>query len=298
MSSYLSNQDQAFYGVDAATPQQVWQASALIDGFLVRPEGLVFASDSRGAPCYMTGADPSGSFALETAIAPGLNVSATVTGWVTPDLVGEVVIAERVPAASTEALVISAVSSQTVTFASVMAPHAAGAALETGLVIMEQRQLPKRRPIARVAKSPIVRLISGLGRYGFGRRSEQFTGYGPEINLLATLQAFGSTPQWIPFDVTQASFSRATDEVWIPAGMYLDYFSEVQLRYVAGYAVAPRPVKQACAALVQSILDFPEAAANVLSIQAGGTAIKKASASLMNPDILSMLSPFDAHQFY
>ena len=141
-------------------------------------------------------------------------------------------------------MVVSAVSGQTVTFASVLAAHAAGATLESGLVIMEQRQLPKRRPIARVAKSPIVRLISGLGRYGFGRRSDQFTGYRPEINMLATLQAFGSTPQWIPFDVTQASVSQATDEVWIPAGMYLDYYSEVQLRYVAGYPVAPLPVSR------------------------------------------------------
>ena len=45
-------------------------------------------------------------------------------------------------------------------------------------------------------------------------------------------------------------------------------------------------------------MTFPEAASNVLSIQAGGTVIKKASASLMSPDVLSMLSPFDAHLFY
>ena len=298
MSVYLSDGDLAGYGIPNATSAQIGQASALIDGYLSRPEGLLFTADPRGSPCYMTGSTASGQLELAAAVAPGLNVSVAVTGWVTPDLVGEMVIADRAgQTPAPEALVITAVAGQVVTFASVLANHASGAILETGMVLYEERSLPAKRPIARISRSPIVRLLSGMGRYGFGRRSQQFAGF-PQPDLIAVLAQFGSTPPWIPFDVTQAAVSPRTDEVYIPAGLYLDSFSDVRLRYVAGYPTPPTPVKQVCASLVQTIADFPEMASNVLTLQAGGTVIKRGAASLLSDEMKSSLAPFEAHLFY
>ncbi len=297
MSVYLNSFDLIAANI-SPTPDQIVSASALIDAFLARPEGLLYTTDSRGAPCYMTGANPTGSLKLTAPIVPGSDVTATVEGWVTQDLVGEVLIADRAsqPAAP-EALVVTAISGQTVTFGTVLAAHAEGAVLETGLVIYEERNLPRRRPIARVSRSPIVRLLAGSGRYGFGRRSDQFSGaFQPE--MIACLAQFGSTPQFIPFDVTQASVNPGTDEIWIPAGLYLDNFTDVRLRYIAGYPTPPTPVKQACIRLIQAVSDFPELLTSIQTITAGATTIKKAAGSIMGDDVQAMLAPFQAHLFF
>jgi hypothetical protein len=79
--------------------------------------------------------------------------------------------------------------------------------------------MPNKRSVARVAKWPIINVVSLLGRYAYGRRSDQVGGLYQEMNLLASVQTFGGPPQWIPINVTQSSWSDQNGDIWVPAGM-------------------------------------------------------------------------------
>lgn len=300
MSAYLSSGDLSTYGVATATAAQIVQASGLIDAYLNRPEGLAYSPDRNGLPCYMTALSPQFSLQLGAPISPGQNVTTVLLGIpVTNDLVGEVFIADRPTANLTEALVVSAVNPQagSVTFASVGVAHASGAPLETGLVLQEERPMPSKRNVTRASKFPMVRLISGLGRYAYGRRSDQVAGLYNDTNLLAALQTFGGPPAWVPFDVTQASVSVTTGEVWIPAGLMLAYYSDVRLKFIAGYPAAniPQPIKQATASICMALMETPElAVGNVKRFAAGGTSIEKFANTVIDADIKAMIDQFAA----
>ena len=291
--AYLSPADAlAIYGV-TASPAQLATASVVIDGYLKRPEGLLWAPDASGAPCYMAGLQPTSSLALVSALAPGVNVSAAVTGWVSPDLVGEVLIADRAATGSTEALTVTAVAGQTVTFAAVGTAHAAGAKLDAGLLIKEERALPAKRPVMLLSRPPAVRVLSAQGRYGFGRRSQQATGLYDDIGLVATLQQFGPF-LWQGIDVSQISLSPTTGELWIPAGLYLATYTDVRVSYVAGFQTAPGPLAAACAKIADTLAQFPELTGGLKTVQAGGTRLERFTDQAMDQHTRDMLAPYAA----
>lgn len=295
-SAYLVGGDLAAYGVPTATTQQVQQASTIIDAYLERPEGMVWTPDALGNPAYMAAMAPGLSFTASGAVSPGQNVSVAVTGpLAVPDLIGEVLILDRAQPNLVEAVVVIGVTPGHLTLQSVSQAHASGAMLEAGMVLLEERALPAKRSVTRLSKGPIARLISGVGRYAYGRRSDQVAGLYNDANLLAAVQTFGGPPQWIPFDVTQASVSVNTGEVWAPAGLLLAYYSDVRLRYVAGFSQAALPsvIKQACANIVNKIQTFgPEADAAFKVVQAGGTKLERFSDSILDTDTKNALEPF------
>jgi len=296
MSLYLIGADPTVYGVPNATPAQIQQASALVDAYLERPEGVAYANDYAGAPCYMLGLSPQLTFTLSGSISPGSAVVATLTGPVSPSLLGEVLIAERATRANTEALVVQAVNGSQVTFQSVGHAHASGVTLESGLVLLEERPMPSKRNVTRVSKFPLVKLLAGQGRYAYGRRSDQVAGLYNDTNLLAALQTFGGPPAWNPFDATLADISVVTGEVWVPAGLMLAYYSDVRLRYVAGYPAAsiPTPIKQATANLCMALADYSDIGGNIKKIQAGGTSIERFANTIIDADTQAMLDQFKA----
>lgn len=299
MSEYLAGADLALYGVPTATPAQIQQASNLVDAYCDRPEGLAFSLDFQKRPCFMSGLTPSIGFTLPGSISPGQNIVITpADGFISEDLLGEVLIADRATPSATEAVVVSAVNPQAGTFTLqiVGASHDAGTILEAGLVLAEERPLPSKRSITRVSKFPLVRLLSGMGRYAYGRRSDQVAGLYNDTNLLAALQTFGGPPAWVPFDITQASISASTGEVWVPAGLLLAYYSDVKLRYVAGYPVTalPSKIKQATAALASALAEYPDISGNVKKIQAGGTSIERFANTLLDDDTKGLLEPYRA----
>lgn len=53
MAAYLQGSDLAAFGVPNATASQIQQASLLIDGYLERPEGLIYTVDANGNPLAM-----------------------------------------------------------------------------------------------------------------------------------------------------------------------------------------------------------------------------------------------------
>lgn len=293
-SSYLSSGDYSTYGVPSATAAQVTQASVLIDAHLKRPEGLVWSPDSAGNPAYMSAASPDLSFVLGTAVSPGKNVVATVTGPIATLNVGEVLIADRANPAAVEPLtIISNVNGQ-VTFATAINAHAPSATLEAGLVISEQRYMPKGRPVIMIGRTPVMRIISGIGRYAYPRRGDAMGSNTDDFNLLATFTQFGGPPQWEVFDTTQnTGVDARTGQVWVPAGIMLAYYTEVKLRYVAGFqsSAIPSAIKLACAKLVRALGNDP-GLGPAKSYRAGDTAVQMFADTMISGDMVDALRPY------
>lgn len=298
-SIYLSSGDYAAWGCPAATADQITRAGTYIDTYLQRPEGLAWKPDAAGAPAYMAALTPSGSYTLGGAISPGRNVTVGFPAAYVPgmaDLIGEVVVLDRDDSTKVEACAIVGVNAQagTVTLDRVLFAHAAGATAETGLTIVEERALPAKRSLTRASRFPMVRLIAGVGRYGYGRRTEQTAGLYNDVNLLATVQSFGGPPMWVPFDVSQASISVATGEIWVPAGQLLAYYSEVRIRYVAGFATTavPDAIKLAVSRLVNKFAQFGDVDPMFKSVQAGGTKLELWAQSWFDDDLKAQLEPY------
>lgn len=296
-SQYLTASDYIAYGLPTTTTDiQVQQASVLIDAYLQRPEGLVWLPDSLGQPSYMAGLEPKLTLNSAGAIAPGSKVTVTLSQntLIMDDMIGEVVILDRGSKTLVEACVVSGVGQGYITLQSVINSHSANCTIDTGLTIMEQRELPAKRSITRVMR-PIVRLLSGMGRYGYGRRTDQTAGMYNEVNLLAAIQTFGGPPLWEAFDPSKTGITSNIRELWIPAGILLAYFSETRLWYVSGwqYSSLPPIIKTATAQIITSLQSNPAGIpSNVKSYQAGQNKIEKFSASLLDNDIRVLLDAY------
>jgi len=296
-SQYILPNEYSMYGLPTSTDlSQVYQASLLIDAYLRRPEGLVWEPDYTGQmPCYMAGLSPTATYNSTAAISPGSSVVISVPSYITAsaDMIGEVMILDRAASGLVEACVITEMAAGQITVASVANAHSASCTLEFGLTIFEEKSVSQKRSIARTSRPP-VRLLSGMGRYGYGRRTDQEMGMFVEVNLLAAIQAFGGPPMWVPFNISQASVSLTTREVWVPAGILLAYFSEVRLRYVSGYPQKSIPpiIKQAAAQLVENFQQNPELVGQLKSIGAGSTKIERFAPSQLDLDTVSMLNTY------
>lgn len=302
-SAYLQSADFASYGVPNATAAQVQQASAQIDAYLARREGLIWAPDGNGNPCYMAGMNPSLSLTLGAAIQPGTSVVVNVTGPTGMLKVGSVLIADVATQSITEALVVQAVVGQQVTFANVQFAHAQGATLAAGLTIVEQRTMPEDRPITMVAQTPVMSILSGVGRYGYMRRGQDAVGSIDTYNLLAVMSKFGGPPAWEAWTPQANSCDPETGTVWVPAGVLLAYYTEVRMHYVAGwtYATLPAEVKQACSNIVSNIAATAGLPRTMQKLQAGDTAMQRfnpqagvLNSFVMDDDTKMLLMPYRA----
>ncbi len=290
-SEYLATADYAEYAPDAM-PSQVRRASGLIDNYLDRPEGLVWAADSLGRPAYMTAISPAQVVTLAAPVSPGARVVVALP-FASYDLIGEVFVLDRAQATLCEIVTVVGVDpvAGTITLARVAKGHATGALLESGLAIIEDRALPAGRSIARVSRPNLAGLLSAVGRYGYGRRSDQAGGYGNDLNLLANLQTLGAAQSWQPIDVANISTSAVTGECWITPGLMLATFSEVRLRYIAGFSAAalPSAIKQATANVLKALAQEVDANSIYRVVQAGGTKMERFSDRNIDGDTAALL---------
>src|SRR3954447_24256724 len=107
-SVYIQPGEYPDYGLPAATTAaQVRAASALLDAYLSRPEGLIWAPDWSDMPCYMLAASSSFSFTALTDIAPGVNVVVPIGNGVNlSDMIGEAIVLDRANTGTLEACAI------------------------------------------------------------------------------------------------------------------------------------------------------------------------------------------------
>lgn len=305
-SAYLQPADYAAFGVPNATAAQVQQASAQIDVYLARNEGLVWAPDGNGNPAYMAGPSASLTLKLAAAITPGESVVVDVIGPTGMLKVGEVLIADQGNASIVEALTVQAVLGQQVTFANVQFAHAQNATLSAGLTIVEQRTMPEDRPITMVMQTPVMSILSGVGRYGYMRRGQDAVGSIDTYNLLAVMSKFGGPPAWEIWTPQANSCDPQTGTVWVPAGVLLAYYTEVRMHYVAGwtYATLPAAIKQACANIVSNIMATAGMPASMQRLQAGDTVMQRfnnqpgvLNSLVLDDDVKRLLAPYHARQY-
>jgi len=295
-SNYLQGVTDGYGLPSTLAPGLAQLASTIVDSYLKRPEGIIYIADNNGNPCAMAAATPSFTYKLTGAIAPGANVVVNVLpANIRPDFVGEVLVIDNGTPNIVEACVVVATSGDNqITLGAVQFNHASGAKADVGMVITEDRNCPSKRSIVRVARWPIVSVLSLLGRYAYGRRSDQVGGLYQEMNLLASVQTFGGPPQWIPIAVAQASWSDATGEIWVPAGMLMAYYSDVRIKYVAGYPSVPDPVVRATAKIASDLNSMSGIAGQIKMFAAGDTRIQKFSASTIDTNVKDLLEPYRA----
>lgn len=297
-SVYLQPSEYAAYGVPNATAAQVAQASLYIDGYLRRQEGLIWSPDGNGDPCWMAGATPINTVTLGAGISPGQNVVVNVIGAKLGIQPGDILVADKATPSITEALQVIAKNGSALTFKSVQFAHSGGAGLDAGLDIVEQKYLPKNRPITNLSRPPLQRVLSGIGRYGYPRRGDTASGNTDDFNLLAVYNQFGGPPAWEIFDPAGCDFDQQTCQLWIPAGIMLAYYTEVRVRYIAGFSQAnlPGEIKMACAKTVLSLANDPDLGP-AKSYKAGDTAVTKFADTILSGDIQQLLNPYRARLF-
>jgi hypothetical protein len=296
-STYLTGSDPTNYGVPNATAVQIQQASVLIDAYLKRTEGLVWTPDSAGNPGWMAALTPRLTLYASAPIAPGSNVVVPVTGGIQAISVGDALVLDLSNNGASEIVVVGSMTTAPamLTLVGVVNNHSSGATLDQGMVLKQHKFMPQGRPITTLAYTPVVRLLSGQGRYGYGRRGESSRYEVDEFNLLASLSHFGGPPAWEFFPLQNTGVDAESGQVWVPAGVMLSYYSEINLWYVAGFAQAnlPDAIKFACAQLITAGLNLPQMG-NAKSFKAGDTQIQMFAATLLSDDAKRQLDPFRA----
>jgi len=297
-SSYLTTGDYATYGLPSTTTAaQVAAASTLIDMYLKRPEGLVWVPDGTGAPGWMAALSPTQTFG-SSAIAAGKNVTVPLTGGVASLLVGDVLILDRGSDQIAEPVAVVSITGQNVMLQEVVFDHPGPCTLDKGMTIKQHKFMPDGRPVTNLAFTPVARLLAGQGRYGYGRRGASSRYQVDEFNLLASLSHFGGPPVWEFFPIINTGVDFETGMVWVPAGVMLAYYSEINLWYVAGFPASglPSSIKAACANLIMAQSAIPQIGATK-SYRAGDTAIERFASTVIDDDTKALLAPFRAKLF-
>lgn len=295
-SQYLQGPDLELFGVELIAPPVIMRASSLIDTYLRRPLGCIWEPDANGMPAYMAGAKPSLSLVSQVSLVPGLSVIVPLPGSAWDDsILGQSVVIGRNTTEPVEVTWIEAYSPGRLVLAQVSFNHAGPVTLDLGMAIMEESELPSRRSVVQLSQWPISRIISGLGRYGYGRRDQQETGYFDDVNLLAALSTFGGAPTWEAFDIRQSSYNTRTGEYWVPSSLLLSYFTETRIRYIGGWSAdgLPDDIKIACATTAQAI----EAAAMgplARRFNTGKVDIQRFTDSVLDTDTKRVLRQYQA----
>lgn len=143
----------------------------------------------------------------------------------------------------------------------------------------------------------LVPIIGCSGRYGYTRQdmSIAYPDLFAFINPLNLVTMFGGPAPWVPIDVTQIDFDPRTGELWIPAGLQLQRYSEVMLIYNSGWnpLAMPRIIKHVCASVVKNALAQGDATTFLtgLSMAKSGLNIRF-NGGLLDPTLSAMLTPF------
>jgi hypothetical protein len=252
----------------------------------------------------MVGPAPTATFTLTADIAAGSNVPVSLSGPIGILQVGDVLVLDQANSQAVEACVIASTTnppnpSPAITLQKVINAHVTGAKALLGLVIEEQKYMPASRPLTFVSRSPLMNVISGVGRYAYGRRGDSSNYNMEQFNLLAAVSKFGGPPVWELFQSAYPSgWDVQTGQVWVPAGIMLAYYSEVKLRYVAGFPASaiPDAVKMAVASMIPAMIANP-VKGNVKMFKAGDTSVTNFAASIMNDDTKTALAPFAARVY-
>jgi len=153
----------------------------------------------------------------------------------------------------------------------------------------ERLDLPGDRNQAVLHITPIQKLLVCAGRYAYGRRDRRTLNQ-VNYDYLAALAVFGSPPRFTEIDVNQIEFYAPTGEVWFPTGFFLVNYSQIQIKYIAGFTDIPGRIKAAVAALSNTI--GAKGVGDRVRYTAGSVSRSFATASFITDDVKQLLEPY------
>jgi len=109
-------------------------------------------------------------------------------------------------------------------------------------------------------------------------------------DYIAALAVFGSPPRFSHIDVEQIDFYPATGEVWLPTGLFLINYTEVQISYKAGFVNIPDRIKAALAEIINTICQKGASDRTIFSV--GRVHRTYVSTSFVTPMAYMMLEPY------
>lgn len=146
-------------------------------------------------------------------------------------------------------------------------------------------------------------IVGASGRYGYTRQdmSIAYPDLFAFINPLNLVTLFGGPAPWVPIDVTNTDYDSKTGEIWIPAGLQLQRYSEVVIQYNSGYNPLQMPpqVKFVTASIVKNALAKGDATTALMSmsVSKGGIGFSMYN-NLIDPTLDAMLQPFRTCRAY
>ena len=141
--------------------------------------------------------------------------------------------------------------------------------------------------------SPIV---TCSGRYGYGRRSDSYNYPGPNYggNILQISSNFGGPPAWGPVPIELVDVNTQSAEIWIPAGLYITNYTEIDVTYTSGYDPfkMPSAIKQATAQVVKNSMLRGGGATGLKGIQNAGRIGLQFMDELIDPTTARLLMSY------
>lgn len=137
--------------------------------------------------------------------------------------------------------------------------------------------------------SPIVGMS---GRYGYPRQdfAVGYPDFFSVLNPLTLVSIFGGPAPWVPIDVGQVSLDKKTGEIWVPAGLQLQSYSELLIVYNTGFdPLNMHPtIKAATAMVVANMLQRPSTGITSINLKLSGLTTTYTQ-DLIDPVIKKML---------
>ncbi|MBU6429089.1 MAG: hypothetical protein KGR26_08780 [Cyanobacteria bacterium REEB65] len=162
----------------------------------------------------------------------------------------------------------------------------------------EQIRLPFGRNRVLLSYRPVIGLVAAQGRYGYPRRSEMLDQVIPGAAILLLTTELGGPPVWEAIDISVIAIDQFsnTGEIWLPAGILLYHYTDIQITYTAG--LQPQDarmddIRQACANVALAIQQRLETGGTgTKSAKGGDRSIDYWSASLIDRDTRLILDPY------
>lgn len=142
----------------------------------------------------------------------------------------------------------------------------------------------------------ISAFLGASGRYGYTRQdmSISYPDLFSIINPLNLVTMFGGPAPWLPMSLGNLDYDILTGEVWIPAGLQLQRYSEVLFVYNSGFDPRwlPPAIKHVCCALVKNALAKGGGTTGLTSLMVQGSANVGMLQQLIDPTLDVFLAPF------
>lgn len=292
--SYVGATETPYYGITDATPAQIASASRVIDGYLGRPEGLLWSPDANGMPAFMANLTPTRSYKLASSISAGAVVQITIpNAQFGLNTVGEGVILDRANSAAVEACLVTAASGNAITLQGVQFAHTLNATVEFGLTLLDEVCLKQGSGTVHAARSPVAQIFGGFSRPRSGSLPRQITDMGFSHALDPTI-VMNASPSWTQMDTSQWDINYNTGAIMVlPCPLQYGAL-DVRLRYVAGWSATsiPSPIKQAVANIVRAAIDTPFFTGNMKMVKAGDSTLERFAPSAIDAETKMLLQPY------